>query len=429
MKFIDHVNINIASGAGGNGIVAWRREKYEPMGGPAGGDGGRGGDVIMEATEDLNTLLEFRFRALFAAEDGERGRPKNQHGKRGKSLVLRVPCGTIVKDPDTGNVIADLTEPGQQAMVAEGGRGGRGNTRFLSNRRQSPQFCEPGEPGVERTLHLELKLIADVGLVGMPNAGKSTLISVLSAAKPKIADYPFTTLTPNLGVIKRPNGDGVLMADIPGLIEGASEGHGLGHEFLRHVERNRLLLHLVDISGLEHDPIEAYQTINSEIAKHSEILAKKPQLLLLTKADTLDDELINHWVEEFTNILPKNAPMMVISSIARQGLDELTKAIFTTLDAIPKSEVEIPVAEDIGATNHDDSHFDVFYDGDVYEVVGGKVERLIRTTDPRNMAAVHRMWNIYKAMGVQKALIKAGAQEGDTVVICGDEFSFQPDIG
>jgi GTP-binding protein len=282
---------------------------------------------------------------------------------------------------------------------------------------------------VERTLHLELKLIADVGLVGMPNAGKSTLISVLSAAKPKIADYPFTTLTPNLGVIKRPNGDGVLMADIPGLIEGASEGHGLGHEFLRHVERNRLLLHLVDISGLEHDPIEAYQTINSEIAKHSEILAKKPQLLLLTKADTLDDELINHWVEEFTNILPKNAPMMVISSIARQGLDELTKAIFTTLDAIPKSEVEIPVAEDIGATNHDDSHFDVFYDGDVYEVVGGKVERLIRTTDPRNMAAVHRMWNIYKAMGVQKALIKAGAQEGDTVVICGDEFSFQPDIG
>lgn len=429
MKFIDHVNINIASGAGGNGIVAWRREKYEPMGGPAGGDGGRGGDVILEATEDLNTLLEFRFRALFAAEDGERGRPKNQHGKRGKSLILRVPCGTIVKDPDTGNVIADLTEPGQQAMVAEGGRGGRGNTRFLSNRRQSPQFCEPGEPGVERTLHLELKLIADVGLVGMPNAGKSTLISVLSAAKPKIADYPFTTLTPNLGVIKRPNGDGVLMADIPGLIEGASEGHGLGHEFLRHVERNRLLLHLVDISGLEHDPLEAYNTINKEIAKHSELLAKKPQLLLLTKADTLDDELITHWVGEFKKTLPKNAPMMVISSIARQGLDELTKAIFTTLDAIPKSEVEIPVAEDIGATNHDDSHFDVFYDGDVYEVVGGKVERLIRTTDPRNMAAVHRMWNIYKAMGVQKALIKAGAQEGDTVVICGDEFSFQPDIG
>lgn len=429
MKFIDHVNINIASGAGGNGIVAWRREKYEPMGGPAGGDGGRGGDVILEATEDLNTLLEFRFRALFAAEDGERGRPKNQHGKRGKSLILRVPCGTIVKDPDTGNVIADLTEPGQQAMVAEGGRGGRGNTRFLSNRRQSPQFCEPGEPGVERTLHLELKLIADVGLVGMPNAGKSTLISVLSAAKPKIADYPFTTLTPNLGVIKRPNGDGVLMADIPGLIEGASEGHGLGHEFLRHVERNRLLLHLVDISGLEHDPLEAYNTINKEIAKHSELLAKKPQLLLLTKADTLDDELITHWVGEFKKILPKNAPMMVISSIARQGLDELTKTIFSTLDAIPKSEVEIPVSEDIGATNHDDSHFDVFYDGDVYEVVGGKVERLIRTTDPRNMAAVHRMWNIYKAMGVQKALVKAGAKEGDTVVICGDEFSFQPDIG
>lgn len=429
MKFIDNVTIDVASGAGGNGIVAWRREKYEPMGGPAGGDGGRGGDVVLEASEDLNTLLEFRYNARYVAQDGERGRPKNQHGKGGKPLIMKVPCGTVVRDANTGDAIADLTQPGQQAMVAEGGRGGRGNTRFLSNRRQAPQFCEPGEPGVERTLVLELKLIADIGLVGMPNAGKSTLISVLSAAKPKIADYPFTTLTPNLGVVKRPNGDGVLMADIPGLIEGASDGHGLGHEFLRHVERTRLLLHLVDMSGIEHDPLEAYQTINTELARHSELLAKKPQLVLLTKADTVDDETVAHWQSEFQRILPSNCELKVISSVARQGLDTLTTAMFTALDTLPLLETPVPVVEDTGATNHDDSHFEVFFDGDAYEVVGGKVERLIRTTDPRNLAAVHRLWNIYKAMGVHKALKAAGAQQGDTVIICGDEFSFEPDLG
>jgi GTPase len=248
MQFVDHVRIVVESGAGGDGMVAWRREKYVAYGGPAGGDGGEGGDVYLEATDDLHTLLDFKYRSQFKAGDGDRGRPKNQHGKAGEDLIIKVPCGTVVYDTETNKPIADLTEVGAKALIASGGRGGRGNSRFASSRRQAPQFSEPGEPGIHREIDLELKLIADVGLIGLPNAGKSTLISVISAAKPKIADYPFTTLTPNLGVVRRPSGDGIVVADIPGLIEGASDGVGLGHDFLRHIERNRLLLHLVDIA-------------------------------------------------------------------------------------------------------------------------------------------------------------------------------------
>lgn len=447
LQFVDIVTIDIASGHGGNGTVAWRREKYEPMGGPAGGDGGLGGNIYIVANPELNTLLEFQYKSIFKADDGENGRTKNQHGRNGKHLTIEVPCGTVVRDAETGDAIADLTKPGDTAMVAEGGRGGRGNARFSSSRRQSPQFCEPGEPGVERKLTLELKLIADIGIIGLPNAGKSTLISVLSAAKPKIANYAFTTLTPNLGVVRRPNGDGVLLADIPGLIEGASDGLGLGHDFLRHVERTRLLLHLVDISTVasyatvlgeevdtlppdeQRDPWANFELINRELAKYSEKLAKKPQLVVLTKTDAITEEIRDHWLAHFKAHLPKGSYLTSISSVSREGLEPLREHMLTTLDNLPVDEQFIEVVEDLKATNHDDSEFEILPVGaKEWEIVGGKVERLIRTTDPRNMDAVHRMWNIYKAMGVFKALRKAGAQEGDTIIICGDEFEYAPDM-
>lgn len=427
--------------------MAWRREKYEPMGGPAGGDGGIGGNVYIKANPELNTLLEFQYRSIFKADDGENGRSKSQHGKNGNSLTIEVPCGTIVRDVETGDAIADLTQAGDTAMVAEGGRGGRGNARFSSSRRQSPQFCEPGEPGVERRLTLELKLIADIGIIGLPNAGKSTLISVLSAAKPKIANYAFTTLSPNLGVVRRPNGDGVLLADIPGLIEGASDGLGLGHDFLRHVERTRLLLHLVDISTVasyakvlgedtdtlppdeQRDPWENYELINRELAKYSDKLATKPQLVVLTKTDAITDEIKDYWLSHFKKNLPKDAYLTSISSISRHGLEGLRQEMLDTLDQLPAEENFVDVVEDLRATNHDDSEFEITLIGKgEWEITGGKVERLIRTTDPRNLDAVHRMFNIYKAMGVFKALRKAGAQEGDTIVICGDEFEYAPDM-
>ncbi len=433
MKFIDNVTFEIESGSGGDGMVAWRREKYEPMGGPHGGDGGKGGSVILEASEDLNTLLEFRFNARYVAKDGVNGGPKGKHGRGSDDLILKVPCGTVVRDAETGEAVADLTHPGDTAMVAQGGRGGRGNMRFSSSRRQAPQFAEPGEPGIARRLTLELKLIADVGLLGFPNAGKSTLISVLSAAKPKIADYPFTTLTPNLGMVKgptRPDGseNGVLFADIPGLIEGASEGHGLGHDFLRHVERTRLLLHLVDISGIEHDPMDAYQLINLELARHSRSLSEKPQVVILTKMDTVDEAVVADWQQQFAAKVPAGTQVLAISAVAKQGLEELRHAVFALLETMPPQETVVPLVEDTKATNHDDSEFEIEFEDNAYHITGGKVERLLRATDPRNLAAVHRLWNIYKAMGVHKALARAGAKEGDTVIICGDEFSFAPEV-
>ena len=264
--FLDKTKVRIISGKGGNGAVAWRREKYVDKGGPAGGDGGRGGSVYFIADESMTTLLDFRYKSVFKAENGENGRSKSQHGKGGKDLYIKVPLGTIVRDPENDKIIADLTEEGQKILVAKGGRGGRGNCRFATPQKRAPQFCEPGEAGIERELELELKLIADVGLLGMPNAGKSTLISVISSAKPKIADYPFTTLVPHLGVVKKQNGDGYVVADIPGLIEGASDGIGLGHEFLRHVERCRFLIHVVDLT--QENPVENYEKINNEVVKY-----------------------------------------------------------------------------------------------------------------------------------------------------------------
>lgn len=425
--FVDKATIHVKSGAGGNGMVAWRREKYVPMGGPAGGDGGKGGDVYIEATTDLNTLLDFRYMSIFKAGDGEKGGPKNMHGKHGKDTTILVPCGTIVRDADTGLAIADLTEAGQRVLVASGGRGGRGNARFVSSTRQAPQFSEPGEPGIERDLELELKLLADVGIIGLPNAGKSTLISVISAAKPKIANYPFTTLTPNLGVVKKPSGDGIVVADIPGLVEGASEGVGLGHEFLRHIERTRLLLHLVDLSNPEGDPMQNYRLINEELARYSEKLSRKPQMLVLSKTDAVSPETVEEYRQKFSEIT--RDPLFTISAVTRQGLDTLLNAMFEKLDHLPPEEEVVEVVPDARAYDNDDSEFEIRRKGKVFEVRGGKIERLFSVTDMRNREAVHRLMNILRAMGVYDELARAGAKEGHVVKMGGLEFDYLPDEG
>lgn len=423
--FVDKAAIHVKSGSGGNGMVAWRREKYVPFGGPAGGDGGRGGDVIIEATCDLNTLMDFKYMSIFKAEDGEKGGIKNMHGKNGKSLTIRVPCGTIIRDADTGDAIADLKEDGDKALVASGGRGGRGNSQFTSSKRQSPQFSEPGEPAIERNLELELKLLAQVGIIGLPNAGKSTLISVISAAKPKIADYPFTTLVPNLGVVKKPSGDGIVVADIPGLVEGASEGVGLGHEFLRHVERTRLLLHLVDLSQPENTILPNFDLINAELAQYSERLARKPQLVVLSKIDAVPEEVLEHYRAELAQKIQDR--VFAISSVTHEGLEPLMHIVFRMLDELPPDEEIVPLVADLRAFDNDDSNFEIVRKGKVFEVFGGKIDRLFSVTDLRNREATQRLMNIIKAMGVYEQLALKGAEEGHVVKMAGLEFDYYPD--
>jgi len=418
--FLDKARIKILSGKGGNGMVAWRREKYVDKGGPAGGDGGRGGDVYLVASPDISTLLDFQYQSIFKAENGENGRGKSQHGHCGKDIYISVPLGTIVKDAATGKIIADLTEEGQTALVAKGGRGGRGNARFATPQKRAPQFCEPGEAGIERTLDLELKLIADVGLLGMPNAGKSTLISVISSAKPKIADYPFTTLVPNLGVVKKRNGDSYVVADIPGLIEGASVGTGLGHEFLRHVERCRFLLHLVDLT-LEN-PMENYNKINEELKKHDTRLSEVYQIVVLNKIDAVSEETAQTFYKEFKKV---SDDVFLISAAARQGVDELLNFMSVKVDEIPKPEIVVEVHEDDAAFDNDDSAFSIYkVDKNSFVIEGGKLFRLANVTDSRNNEQIHRFQNILKSMGIFEALVQAGAKDGDNVKIGHIEFDY-----
>ena len=423
MKFIDKSKIRVVSGRGGNGMVAWRREKYVDKGGPAGGDGGRGGDVYLIADENMSTLMDFKHKSVFKAEGGENGGIKNMHGRCAKDLYIKVPVGTVVKDIKTGNIIADLKENEQTVLVAKGGRGGRGNARFATAQKRAPQFCEPGEPPIERELFLELKLIADVGLLGMPNAGKSTLISRISSAKPKIADYPFTTLIPNLGVVKKRSGDGYVVADIPGLIEGASEGVGLGHDFLRHVERCRFLVHLVD--STEENPFENYKKINLELEKHSEHLANLYQIVVLNKIDAIDDERKIELLEQFKKV---SDDVFEISAVTGENVDKLTDFMGEKVDEIPKSETEVIVEEDLGAYNNDDSNFEIYKAAkDVFIIQGGKVERIAGVTDERNAEQVIRFQNIMKGMGVFDELSKKGIKDGDTIIVGHLEFVFYSD--
>ena len=328
MQFIDLAEIEVVAGKGGDGMVAFRREKYVPAGGPAGGNGGWGGSVILVASDRLQTLLDFRYARIFKAEDGKKGGSNNCTGAKGSDRLIEVPCGTIITDVNTGKIVGDLTTDGETICVAEGGKGGLGNKHFLSNRNRAPEHALPGLEGETRRLRLELKLIAEVGIIGLPNAGKSTLISTLSSAKPKVADYPFTTLVPNLGVVRKPTGDGTVFADIPGLISGASEGVGLGHDFLRHIERTRVLLHLIDATA--DNPIADYQIIQQELEAYGQGLSDRPQIIAFNKIDAVDAdilELITSELQELTN-----TPIYAVSAVTRKGLDTLMQKIWSILD-------------------------------------------------------------------------------------------------
>ena len=418
MQFLDKTKIKIISGKGGNGMVAWRREKYVDKGGPAGGDGGRGGDVYLVATENMSTLMDFKFKSVFRAENGENGGIKNMHGRCAKDLFIHVPVGTVVKDIKTGNIIADLIHDRQTVLVAKGGRGGRGNARFATAQKRAPQFCEPGEPSIERELELELKLIADVGLLGMPNAGKSTLISRISSAKPKIADYPFTTLVPNLGVVRKRSGDGYVVADIPGLIEGASEGVGLGHDFLRHVERCRFLVHIVDATA--ENPLENFEVINNELALHSQKLADLYQIIALNKIDAIDDNRKAELKQQFSDY---SDDVFMISAVTGENVDKLVDFMSIKVDEIEKPVSEIVVEEDMDAFNNDDSEFEVIkVTKDSFVVEGGKIRRLANVTDARNIEQVIRLQNIMTGMGVFEELKKKGVKDGDTIIVGNLEF-------
>lgn len=330
MRFIDQTEIFVKAGNGGDGMVAFRREKYVPAGGPAGGNGGRGGSIILQAATHLQTLLDFKYNHQFVAEDGKRGGPKNMTGVSGQDRLIEVPQGTVVFNADTMDLLGDLTEDGQTLTVAQGGKGGLGNKHFLSNRNRAPEHALPGLSGEEYRLRLELKLLAEVGIIGLPNAGKSTLISVLSAARPKIADYPFTTLVPNLGVVPRSTGDGTVFADIPGLIAGAHTGIGLGHDFLRHVERTRLLVHLVDATT--SDPGKNYQTIQQELTAYGQGLHQRPQLVVLNKIDAMESDLLQQRQSDLEQI--SGGPVYLISAVAQKGLESLLQRVWDLLDSL-----------------------------------------------------------------------------------------------
>ncbi len=423
MQFIDKAKIKISSGKGGNGVVAWRREKFVDKGGPAGGDGGKGGSVYLIADEGLSTLLDFTYRSIFKADNGENGFKKSMHGKSARDLYIKVPVGTIVKDLKSGNIIADLIEHGQSVLVAKGGRGGRGNTHFCTPQNRAPQYCEPGEPGIERELQLELKLLADVGLLGFPNAGKSTFISRVSAAKPKIADYPFTTIVPNLGVVRKDSGDGYVIADIPGLIEGASKGVGLGHDFLRHVERCRFLLHIVD--GTEEDPVKNYKIINDELAKYSEKLSNLYQVVAINKIDAIDKDRLDELKSQFKalGVVP-----FCISAVTGENLELLKHELEHKVDTIEKPASEVTVEEDLDATNNDDGYWSVQkVNKNTYVVTGGRIIRISQVTDQRSTEQVIRFQNIMTSMGIIDELKRLGIQNGDTVVVGKLELEYWDD--
>ena len=423
--FVDQVSIYVKAGDGGNGIVAFRREKYVPMGGPAGGDGGKGGDVIFQVDEGLNTLMDFRYNRHFKAKRGENGMSKNKHGKDADPLIVFVPPGTIVYNEETNELIADLTEHEQQAVIARGGRGGRGNVKFASPRDPAPNIAENGEPGEDLQVRVELKVIADVGLVGFPSVGKSTLLSVVSAAKPKVADYHFTTLTPNLGVVETKDHRTFVMADLPGLIEGAHEGVGLGHQFLRHVERTRILIHVIDMSGMEgRDPYEDYNQINAELKAYDETLMERPQIIAANKMDMpgAEENLV-----VFKQKLGKDIPIYPISGVTRQGVEELLFRTADLLDRIPKQKPIEESTDEKVVYRHKEKEipFEVLRDDDgAFMVTGEKIERLFKMTDFTRDEAIQRFARQMRAMGVDSKLREKGAKDGDTVRILGYEFEF-----
>jgi len=422
--FYDRAKIYVKSGDGGDGCVAFRREKYIPHGGPAGGDGGKGGNVVLVVDPHLNTLYRFNRKRHFKAKRGEHGRGKNQTGANGPELLVEVPPGTLVRDADSGQLLIDLTEPGERFTVAQGGRGGRGNSRFASATNQAPRMAERGTPGEEHWLELELKLLADIGLVGMPNAGKSTLLAAVSAARPKIADYPFTTLQPNLGVAILDDYTSIVLADIPGLIEGASQGAGLGHEFLRHTERTRLLVHLID--GAAEDPLEAFETINAELAAFDPRLAGKPQIVVVNKLDLPDARAL--WPLVRQELTAQGYEVMSISALTRDGTRELLYRVAQLLEELPLSEEVTPAETPVLRPELDDDDFVVERRGAEWHVRGGRIERRARITRWDLDEAVSRFQKTLEHLGVTAALEKAGVKNGDTVFIGDVELEWGEDV-
>ncbi len=427
MQFYDRAKIYLQAGNGGNGSAHFRREKFVPMGGPDGGDGGRGGSVYLEADPGMNTLVDYHYHPHHTATSGGGGGGRQKHGAKGQDLTLKVPAGTVVRNFDTEELIADLTEPGQTVMVARGGRGGLGNTHFKTPTHQAPREAQLGEPGETVTLALELKLIADVGLVGFPNAGKSTLLSVVSAARPKIADYPFTTLVPNLGVVvvgdpARGSGTSFVMADIPGLIEGAAQGVGLGHEFLRHVERTRLLLHLLDGGNTEREPWEEFAAINRELAEYSEHLATRPQVIVFTKMDL--PEARERWPEVERRAAAAGIPARAISSATSQGVTELMGFAAQRLQEIREDEAAAGRAQPVGAAAattgpvlrpEPENAFTIERTAEGFQVRGKRIERLAAMTNPENEEGMARLEGHLRRLGVLAALERAGVEPGDRV--------------
>lgn len=423
MKFIDRVKIYVQAGTGGNGTVAFRREAHVPKGGPSGGDGGRGGSVIFVATNSLSTLLDLRYYREYKAQNGEKGHAKKMHGADADDLVIRVPVGTCVYDDDTGNIIADLTKDGQRAVIAKGGRGGRGNARFASSRNPAPKICENGEPGEKFNLRVELKLLADVGLVGLPSVGKSTLLSVVSKARPQIADYHFTTIVPNLGVVQVKDGRSFVMADLPGLIEGASQGKGLGHQFLRHIERCRVIVHIIDMSGSEgRDPYEDYVTINKELGEYEYRLLERPQIIVANKMD--GDEAEEN-LKKFKEKLGDQKVFPIIAPI-HEGIDAVLYAVADALETAPDFFNQEEEQESVLYTyKEEEKPFTIHNKGNgVWEVTGKKVERLVQMASFTTDDGFQRFALQIRNMGIDDALREAGCEDGDTVRLYDFEFEF-----
>lgn len=437
--FVDKAKIFVKGGDGGDGLIAFRREKYVPEGGPAGGDGGKGGDVVFRVDEGLRTLMDFRYQRHFKADNGEKGKPKGQTGASARDLIVRVPPGTVVIDEETGATLADLTRHGQEFVVARGGRGGRGNIRFATPSNPAPYIAENGEEGEERWVVLELKVMADVGLVGFPSVGKSTLLSVVSAAKPKIGAYHFTTLSPNLGVVSVDEERSFVMADLPGLIEGAHAGTGLGHEFLRHVERTRLILHVVDMSGMEgRDPFEDWLQINRELELYNPKLLDRPQLIVANKMDMPEAEAhlrtfrekLQEWQSGDT-VKPEVAGLFPISAVSRQGVQELLYKTADLLDALPAA----PLAEELAAPagervvyrfeeTEEAEPFTIRRENDVFVIESPAIEKVLKRTQFHSHDAVVRFARYLRRIGVDRALREHGAQDGQIVRIADFEFEF-----
>ena len=422
--FTDYVRIHAEAGKGGNGAISFRREKYVAAGGPDGGDGGKGGDVYFKVDKDANTLIEFRYKKKFKAENGQNGEGGHRYGKSGQDLYIPVPIGTVVKDSATDEVLADLSEPEEVALILKGGRGGKGNSHFATSTRQAPRFAQDGEPGEEKDLTLELKLLADVGLIGFPNVGKSTFLSVVTSATPKIANYHFTTIEPNLGVVKSKYGDSFVIADIPGIIEGASQGVGLGIQFLRHIERTRLLLHFIDVSGTEgRNPVDDYYKVNEELKQYSEKLAKRTQIIVANKIDSMQDSNLYEDLEKVAK--EHNQKIFKISGVTGEGVEELMNYVSKTLRTLPKENlIEIREKEKV-YTLKDEEDFTITREKGVFVVKGEKVDSIMRKVNIGDYESLFYLHRKLDEIGLNQALKKQGIKDGDIVKIGDYEMEWE----